>query len=100
MELKIRFGDLTMYVGTYPDKTIIEIKEEIEQETSIKPESYYLSYQNKAMEGTKRLIDYNISERTELQLCPRMLGSGKRVPPKMIDDRTIALYVTIMTYSE
>ena len=84
MELKIRFGDLTMYVGTYPDKTIIEIKEEIEQETSIKPESYYLSYQNKAMEDTKRLIDYHISERTELQFCPRMLGSGKLATQKKL----------------
>ena len=76
--MKIRFGDLTMYVGACPDKTIVEIKEEIEQETAIKPESYYLSYQKKAMEDTKRLIDYNISERMELQLCPRMLGSGER----------------------
>ena len=29
LEMKLRFGDLTMYVGTYPDKTIMELKEKI-----------------------------------------------------------------------
>jgi len=40
------------------------------------------------MEETKRLIDYHISERTELQFCPRMLGSGKRGRPiASVDDK-------------